>query len=78
MSPEQAVGGEVGPPSDVFSLGAILAFAASGQGPFGTGLTAALVYRVVHQAPSLEQVPEESGRWSSGAWPRIRGASHRK
>ncbi len=59
MSPEQAEGGEVGPPSDVFSLGAVLAFAASGQGPFGTGLTAALVYRVVHSPPSLEKVPEE-------------------
>jgi serine/threonine protein kinase len=59
MSPEQAEGGEVGPPSDVFSLGAVLTFAASGQGPFGTGLTAALVYRVVHSPPSLEKVPEE-------------------
>ena len=79
MSPEQAVGGEVGPPSDVFSLGAILAFAASGQGPFGTGLTAALVYRVVHEAPSLEQVPEElqaAGRAVPGQG--SRGASHRK
>src|SRR5204862_6990925 len=43
MSPEQAEGRETGPPSDVFSLGAVLAFAATGQGPFGTGPTAALV-----------------------------------
>src|ERR1700758_2943612 len=34
MSPEQAEGHEVGPPSDVFSLGAVLAFAATGEGPF--------------------------------------------
>ena len=57
MSPEQAMGGEVGPPSDIFSLGALLAFAATGQGPFGTGTTAALMYRVVHETPSLDQVP---------------------
>jgi eukaryotic-like serine/threonine-protein kinase len=57
MSPEQAMGGEVGPPSDIFSLGAVLAFAATGQGPFGTGTTAALVYRVVHGAPQLDLVP---------------------
>ena len=58
MSPEQAEGGKIGPPSDVFSLGAVLAFAATGQGPFGGGMTAALIYRVVHAAPSLEHVPE--------------------
>ena len=57
MSPEQAMGGEVGPPSDIFSLGTLLAFAATGQGPFGTGTTAALMYRVVHEVPSLDQVP---------------------
>lgn len=57
MSPEQAMGREVGPPSDIFSLGAVLAFAATGQGPFGTGPTATLLYRVVHEMPDLEQVP---------------------
>ncbi len=53
MSPEQAAGYEVGPPTDIFSLGAVLAFAATGEGPFGTGTTAALLYRVVHGDPSL-------------------------
>jgi serine/threonine protein kinase len=57
MSPEQAMGLEVGPPSDVFNLGAVLAFAATGEGPFGTGTTAALLYRVVHGLPDLERVP---------------------
>ncbi len=57
MSPEQAEGGQVGPASDVFSLGTVLAFAATGEGPFGTGPTAALIYRVVHGAPNLDQVP---------------------
>ncbi len=59
MSPEQAEGREVGPPSDVFSLGAVLTFAATGDGPFGAGLTAALIYRVVYGAPDLEKVPEQ-------------------
>jgi hypothetical protein len=57
MSPEQAMGGAVGPSSDIFSLGAVLAFAATGQGPFGTGTTVTLLYRVVHGSPDLDQVP---------------------
>jgi eukaryotic-like serine/threonine-protein kinase len=59
MSPEQVEGNEVGPPSDVFSLGAVLAYAACGQGPFGTGPTSALLYRVVHGQPDISGVPEE-------------------
>ncbi len=59
MSPEQAEGSEVGPPTDIFSLGAVLAYAATGEGPFGTGSTPALVYRVVHNPPSLDRVPAE-------------------
>ena len=59
LSPEQAVGSEVGPPSDIFSLGAVLAFAASGNGPFGAGASHALIYRVVHQPPTLGGVPDE-------------------
>jgi serine/threonine protein kinase len=57
MSPEQAVGTEVGPPSDIFSLGTVLAYAATGQGPFGGGTTASLLYRVVHETPDLDGVP---------------------
>ena len=57
MSPEQAIGTEVGPPSDIFSLGTVLAFAATGKGPFGGGTTASLLYRVVHETPDLDGVP---------------------
>jgi serine/threonine protein kinase len=60
MSPEQAEGHEVGPPSDVFSLGAVLAFAATGEGPFGSGSSAALIYRLVHNPPDLNRVPIET------------------
>ena len=59
MSPEQAQGREVGPPSDVFSLGAVLTFAATGQGPFGTGATPALIYRVVYQQPDTTGLPTQ-------------------
>ena len=57
MSPEQAEGREVGLASDIFSLGAVLTFAATGQGPFGTGSTPALVYRVVYSPPNLDNLP---------------------
>ena len=59
MSPEQAAGKVVGPLSDVFSLGAVLAFAATGRRAFGTGQAAAVLERVVHAAPSLEDAPAE-------------------
>ncbi|WP_051945109.1 serine/threonine-protein kinase [Streptacidiphilus rugosus] len=57
MSPEQIEGGRVTPATDVFSLGAVLAYAAVGHGPFGDGATPALLYRVVHAEPQLETVP---------------------
>jgi serine/threonine protein kinase len=59
MSPEQAVGDEVGPPSDIFSLGAVLAFAATGRGPFGEGPGPELAYRMVHGEPDLGELPAE-------------------
>jgi hypothetical protein len=57
MSPEQALGQEVGPASDIFSLGAVLAFAAAGEGPFGTGTATALLSRVVHDPPDTRRLP---------------------
>ena len=57
MSPEQAEGRAVGPPGDVFSLGAVLAFAATGEGPFGTGSAPALLYWLVHQPPDIVRLP---------------------
>ena len=59
MSPEQARGNRVGPPSDVFSLGAVLTFAATGQGPFGTGSSGMVLYRVVFTPPDTSGVPAE-------------------
>lgn len=59
MSPEQATGTVAGPPSDVFSLGAVLAATATGRAPFGEGPTAvAVMYRVLHEQPDLDGLPD--------------------
>ena len=59
MSPEQARGREAGPPSDIFSLGAVMAFAATGKEPFGTGSGETLLYRVVSGEPDTEDIPRQ-------------------
>jgi serine/threonine protein kinase len=58
MSPEQAEGLTVGPASDIFSLAGVLIYASRGEGPFGNGDTAALLYRVVHGKPNTDHVPD--------------------
>ncbi|MGW3288602.1 bifunctional serine/threonine-protein kinase/ABC transporter substrate-binding protein [Streptomyces sp. NPDC001002] len=58
LSPEQARALEVGPPSDVFSLGCVLTYAATGRLPFGTGTPDALLYRTVHDTPELDGVDD--------------------
>ncbi|WP_328854641.1 protein kinase [Microbispora hainanensis] len=57
MSPEQLKGTRVGPASDVFCLGLVLAFAATGSGPFGQGSWQGLWYRIVHEEPALDGLP---------------------
>jgi outer membrane protein assembly factor BamB len=61
MSPEHVEGRAGGPPGDVFSLGCVLAFAASGTPPFSSpgAATASVFYRVVHAQPDLGRVPAE-------------------
>ncbi|MEU6790307.1 serine/threonine-protein kinase [Nonomuraea wenchangensis] len=59
MSPEQARAGEIGPESDVFSLGCVLTYAATGTGPFGGGRAEIVVYRIVHEEPDLGGVPAD-------------------
>jgi Protein kinase domain len=66
MSPEQAEGAPVGPASDVFSLGCVLAFAASGNAPFGGGSAASVLYRVVTGRPDLASVPDKLREVISG------------
>jgi outer membrane protein assembly factor BamB len=57
MSPEQAQGQPAGPASDVFSLGGVVYFAATGENPFGTGHPAVMLYRIVQTEPDLERLP---------------------
>jgi len=59
MSPEQVLGYDIGLASDMFSLGAVLTFAATGYGPFGSGSPGALMYRLVNAPARLDDVPEE-------------------
>jgi ABC-type branched-subunit amino acid transport system substrate-binding protein len=64
LSPEQARGRTepVGPPSDVFSLGCLLVYAATGRSPFAGHVAAAAVFRAVHEEPDLSAVPDEELR----------------
>jgi serine/threonine protein kinase len=56
LSPEQVQGDEVTEASDVFSLGMLLAYASSGYHPFGYGRGDAIMYRIVHNSPKLDDV----------------------
>ncbi|MEU2897165.1 serine/threonine-protein kinase [Streptomyces sp. NPDC001273] len=59
MSPEQATGarGSTGA-VDVFALGSVLAYAASGRPPFGDEAGHGVLYRIVHAEPDLDAVRE--------------------
>ncbi|WP_349345171.1 serine/threonine-protein kinase [Streptomyces rapamycinicus] len=60
MSPEQVRGERVTPASDVFCLGSVLAYAATGRQPFGTADSGvhAVMYRIAQEEPDLEGLPE--------------------
>ncbi|GAA2432141.1 hypothetical protein GCM10010191_52620 [Actinomadura vinacea] len=58
MSPEQVSGGEVGPAGDIFTLGAVLAYAATGAEPFGDGLMHSRLYRVMNVRADLDGIAD--------------------
>ncbi|GHJ35571.1 hypothetical protein Sm713_11800 [Streptomyces sp. TS71-3] len=58
LSLEQARAGQVSAASDVFALGCVLAYAATGRPPFGTGALDALLYRTVHDEPDLAGIDD--------------------
>ncbi|WP_405611872.1 PQQ-binding-like beta-propeller repeat protein [Streptomyces sp. NBC_01508] len=57
IAPEQLRGEKTGPAADVFALGAVLAYTATGTGPFGNGAGHAVNYRVMHEEPDLGGLP---------------------
>ncbi|MGH3247333.1 MAG: serine/threonine-protein kinase, partial [Trebonia sp.] len=57
MSPEQAQGLPASQASDVFALGAVLAFTATGTAPFGAGTPMSVLHRLVSEPPDLGDVP---------------------
>ncbi|KUJ33716.1 serine/threonine protein kinase [Streptomyces sp. NRRL F-5122] len=60
MAPEQVRGDRITPACDVFCLGSVLAYAATGTLPFGDANSAAhaLMFRIAQEDPDLEGLPE--------------------
>ncbi|MGW1374202.1 WD40 repeat domain-containing serine/threonine protein kinase [Streptomyces sp. NPDC002446] len=55
-SPEQLRAQPAGPAADVFSLGSVLAFAATGRSPFAAATLPAISHRICHEQPDLDGV----------------------
>ncbi|MGW0841105.1 serine/threonine-protein kinase [Streptomyces sp. NPDC002787] len=60
MAPEQVRGDRITPACDVFCLGSVLAYAATGNLPFGAANSGvhALMFRIAEEEPDLEDLPE--------------------
>ncbi|MCT2542734.1 serine/threonine-protein kinase [Streptomyces atratus] len=56
MAPEQIRGVDISGAADIFSLGAVLAYAATGTAPFLGDSSAVLLYKVVHEEPELGEL----------------------
>lgn len=59
MAPEQFRDPrDAGPPADVFALGSVLVYAATGHGPFDADTPYAIAWNAVHEEPNLSGLPE--------------------
>jgi serine/threonine protein kinase/beta-lactam-binding protein with PASTA domain len=58
ISPEQVNGFDATAASDVFMFGLVVAYAASGRHPFGSGRPDAVMYRIANGTPNLEGIPD--------------------
>ncbi|MEV0776051.1 PQQ-binding-like beta-propeller repeat protein [Streptomyces sp. NPDC050428] len=76
IAPELLTGeGEPGPAVDVFALGALLAYAATGRPPFGTGPVHQVLYRTMHGPADLDGVAETEGaREGATGWRELLGS----
>ncbi|WP_251018323.1 protein kinase [Streptomyces sp. ISL-1] len=63
ISPEHYRSGAVGPEGDVFAWGALVAYAATGRLPFGSGAPDAVAFRIMSGAPDLDGVPDDLLPW---------------
>ncbi|MBY8855449.1 hypothetical protein K7711_03070 [Nocardia sp. CA2R105] len=59
VAPEVASGAPADAAADVFALGAVLVYAATGVGPFGTGAPVELLNRTLTSEPDLGAVPPQ-------------------
>ncbi|MEE2044767.1 serine/threonine-protein kinase, partial [Nocardiopsis tropica] len=59
VAPELLRGAPPGPAADVFAWGGLVAFAATGRAPFGTGNQEALIHRTRQEEPDLDGVAPE-------------------
>ncbi|MFI1811759.1 serine/threonine-protein kinase [Streptomyces sp. NPDC020422] len=61
MAPEQVRGESLGPAADVFALGCVLMYAATGRLPFGHGASNqhAIMFRIVEAEPELDRIGSE-------------------
>ncbi|MCZ4123958.1 serine/threonine-protein kinase [Streptomyces sp. H39-S7] len=59
MSPEQVRGDRVTPACDIFCLGSVLAYAATGKQPFGAASSGvhAQMFRIAQEPPELDELP---------------------
>src|SRR5690606_21260041 len=59
MAPEQIAGKNITDKVDVFAWGCVMAFASTGNAPFGADSVPAVVHRVVSAPPDISEVPEQ-------------------
>ena len=58
LAPEQALGLAITPAADMFALGSVLAFAASGRAPFTAPSVPYILFNIAQREPDLSGVPE--------------------